>query len=344
MGPDATHFVLGQHWKNHFTRKAAQSGSALMVGQLRQWLDEPRSMGLPREVANLVILLFAEQTNHTFFQHGGPEEGTLAKLPDDYELRQTKLPDEAGWAKAVQRAGSILGVTVSPLRKVGNVGLLVGQVKSKAADYRIGCQNYARRLRERLTGLGVADAPRLKTAQATQTLVDRLHATDGDAVVGVLAAAEVATSEPAMGTSLKSAGELAATLEAFNWEILDAVSRLTDERQAGAARVRQIVCEALAADEHAVPLAPALKEAQSKAVRLLTQSTPVPTPVVPPVEKPVTVTPLPTTPKTIQSGEKSGLSLTEAQKQIEQLKKEELAGRKVTVSLAWTIEAGGDST
>jgi hypothetical protein len=71
MGPDATHFVLGQHWKNHFTRKAAQSGTALMVGQLRQWLDEPSSMGLPREVANLVILLFAEQTNHTFFQHGG---------------------------------------------------------------------------------------------------------------------------------------------------------------------------------------------------------------------------------------------------------------------------------
>lgn len=23
LGPDATHFVLGQHWKNHFTRKAA---------------------------------------------------------------------------------------------------------------------------------------------------------------------------------------------------------------------------------------------------------------------------------------------------------------------------------
>ena len=32
MGADATHFVLGQHWKNHFTRKAAQTGSALTVG------------------------------------------------------------------------------------------------------------------------------------------------------------------------------------------------------------------------------------------------------------------------------------------------------------------------
>ena len=26
MGLDATHFVLGQHWKNHFTSKAAETG------------------------------------------------------------------------------------------------------------------------------------------------------------------------------------------------------------------------------------------------------------------------------------------------------------------------------
>jgi hypothetical protein len=56
----------------------------------------------------------------------------------------------------------------------------------------------------------------------------------------------------------------------------------------------------------------------------------------------VGVAPFPATPKTIQSGEKSGLTLAEAQKHIEQLQKEEAAGRKVTVSLAWKIEAGGD--
>src|SRR5262249_41020519 len=134
LGPDATHFVLGQHWKNHFTRKAAQSGAALTVGQLRKWIDDPRPMGLPREAASLVILGFAEQTNHTFFEHGGPQEGTLAKLPDLFELRQTRLPEEAAWALAVQRAGSILGITtVSPLRKAANVGLLASKTKEEAA-------------------------------------------------------------------------------------------------------------------------------------------------------------------------------------------------------------------
>src|SRR5262249_45435311 len=117
MGPDATHFVLGQHWKNHFTRKAAQGGTALTVAQLRKWMDDPRPMGLPREAANLVVLVFAEQTNRTFFEHGGPQEGTLGRLPDHFELKEQRLPDEPAWTLAVQRAASILGIAVSPLRK-----------------------------------------------------------------------------------------------------------------------------------------------------------------------------------------------------------------------------------
>ena len=343
LGPDATHFVLGQHWKNHFTRKAAQSGAALTVGQLRKWMDDPRPMGLPREAASLVILIFAEQTNQTFFEHGGPQEGTLGKLPDHFELKQTKLPEEAAWALAVQRAASILGVAVSPLRKAGNVGLLVGQAKSKAGDHRAGCQGYARRLRERLLGLAIAEPPRLKTAHATLALVERLHAGEGDGLVGVLASAEVATSEAAMGTCLKHAAELSATLDTFNWEILDAVSRLTDNHQIGAAEVLRIVCEALTADEHALALAPALKEAQSKAVRLLTQRPPAPVlEVVTQVDKPVAVAPIAATPRTVQRGEKAGLSLAEAQEQMERLKQEQAAGRTVTVSLAWKIEAGGE--
>jgi hypothetical protein len=333
LGPDATHFVLGQHWKNHFTRKATQSGSALTVGQLRKWMDEPKAMGLLREAANLVILVFAEQTNHTFFEHSGPAEGTLSRLPDHFELKQTKLPDEAAWGVAVQRAASVLGIAVSPLRKAANVGLLTGQAKAKAAEHRGGCQGYVRRLRERLQALGVAESSRLQTAQATLSLVERLNAGDGDALVGVLASAQVATSEAAMGACLKHAAELAATLDAFNWEILDAVGRLGNGRGGGAAEVQRLVREALVADEHALALAPALKGAQSKAVRLLTQATPRPDPKV--------VVPLPT-PRTVSHGEKAGLTLSEAAEQLERLKKEQSAGRTVTVSLAWKVESGGE--
>ena len=88
MGVDATHFVLGQHWKNHFIRKAAETGGAMTVGQLRKWIDDPKPMGLPKEAQNLVILLFAAQTNRTFYLHGSPSEVSLANIADAHELRR----------------------------------------------------------------------------------------------------------------------------------------------------------------------------------------------------------------------------------------------------------------
>jgi hypothetical protein len=338
MGVDATHFVLGQHWKNHFTRKSAQTGSAMTVGQLRNWLDDPKPMGLPKEVANLVILVFAEQANRSFHLHGGPAfDATLSNLSDLLELREQKLPDDAVWNLAVQRAASILGIAVSPLRKAGNVSTLASQSKSRVAEHRAGCQGYARLLRERLGKLGITEASRLKTAQAVQSLVERLHAAEGDAVIAGLASADVATSEAAMGTVLVKATELSATLNAFNWEILDAVGRLTDERKAAATEIDHTIREALAADEHALSLAPALKEGQSKAVRLLAQQSP-PGPVVKP--------PQPMKPETgptlkVRQGEKSDLTVADARTQLEELEQEVRSGRTVTVSLAWHIVEGG---
>jgi hypothetical protein len=237
----------------------------------------------------------------------------------------------------VQRASSILGVVVSPLLKAANVSALSSQVRSKVGEHRAGCQGYARRLKERLDRLGVTGVPRLKTAQAAQALADRLHAAEGQAVVSALASAEVATSEAAMGTVLVKAGELAATLDAFNWEILDAVGRLADERQAVAAEVDRIVREALTADEHAVSLAPALKEAQSKAVRLLTQQPKVSPPIVKPIQDPTG-----DRGRNVQQGQKDGLSLAEARQELELLERKAQPGKTVTVSLAWRIvEEGG---
>jgi hypothetical protein len=340
LGPDATHFVLGQHWKNHFTRKAAQTGSALTVGQLRQWIDDPRPMGLLKDAASLVILAFAEQTNHSFFLHGGPFDATLTNLTDSLELRQWTGPMEASWQVAVQRAAGILGVAVSPLLKAGNVSALSVQVKARVAEHRAGCQNYARRLKERLDRLGLTGVPRLKTAQAVQAVADRLHAAEGDAVVAALADAEVVTSEAAMGAVLVKAGELAATLDGFSWEILDAIGRLTDERRAAAAEVDRSVREALTVDEQAVPLAPALREAQSRAVRLLTEQQKPSTMTPPAPLKPVV--PTSESGRTVRQGERTQLTVAEARRELDYLEKDVKAGKTVTVSLMWqVVEEGG---
>src|SRR5204863_6285459 len=118
---------------------------------------------------------------------------------DHVELREQRLPDEGAWNLAVQRAGSVLGVVVSPLRKAGNVSALAFQVKGKVVEHRAGCQDYARQLKERLDHLGITGVRRRKTAQAVQALADRLHAAEGAAVATALAATEVATSEAGRG-------------------------------------------------------------------------------------------------------------------------------------------------
>src|SRR5262249_26316064 len=172
---------------------------------LRKWIDDPRPMGLPKEVQNLVILTFAEQTNRTFYRHGAPWAATLATLPDDCELREQKLPDQAKWVLAVQRAGSIFGVAASPLLNAGNVASLAAGVQQKAAGSRLACQAYCQRLKDRLGKLEVAaDTERMKTASVTLAIVEHSFAAKPDDLVGVLASAAIATTEAAMGECLSN--------------------------------------------------------------------------------------------------------------------------------------------
>ncbi len=71
------------------------------MGQLREWTNQPKPMGLPEAVANLVIIVFAEQTNRVFYLHGVAHEATITSLRNDMELREQVLPEQDAWEKAV---------------------------------------------------------------------------------------------------------------------------------------------------------------------------------------------------------------------------------------------------
>jgi hypothetical protein len=336
MGPDATHFVLGQHWKTHFTRKAAETGSPITVSQLRTWIDEPKPMGLPREAENVVMLLFAEQTNRSFFLHGAPCDATVTNLPDRLELREQNLPHAPQWDMAVRRAGSIFGVAASPLLKASNVAALTTGVQQKVIDARRACQTYRQRLQNRLEKLEItaADTDRMRTAAATLTMLERLFGVEPAEVVDVLATVPVATSESAMGECLRKATELAERLDATDWEIFDATTRLTDERKVVADGIRRTICQALASDEHVIALAPALKEAQAKAVRLLTTPTPGPGPQAQPQPQP-----LPRPGRTIlRQGAEQHLTLRAVQDLIARLEHELHTGQNIHFNIDWIIE------
>jgi hypothetical protein len=293
-------------------------------------------MGLPREAENLVILTFAEQTNRSFFLHGAPFEATLTNLPDPLELREQKLPGQVHWDVAAQRAGSIFGVAVSPLLKASNVTQLATGVQQKVAAARRTCQTYCQRLRERLGKLEIdTAADRMQTAAAVLAVVERLHEVEPGEVVGVLATADVATSESAMGECFSKAAELAARLDAKEWEILEATATLPDERKTAAEEIVNGIRQALASDEHVMQLAAALKEAQAKAVRLLTQ--PIPPPALEPAPKPMSKPGR----KILQQGSQQHLDIQAAYELMTRLERELQAGQKIHFDISWIVEEGG---
>ena len=223
-----THFVVGRHWFSHFERL----DKPLTVGKLREAMDQPRRMGLPTPAANLVILIYADQANLAFQRHGSPWPAQLDDLPDDVVLREEALPSADDWTNAVERAGRVFGLTVSPLRNASNANDLAERLGETATKQSAACDA----LVERLASIGAEfsieedAAKRLHTARASRVLVQSLVALRGRARIERLAEMQPATSLEAMRTSIAKAGEVVDTLERTHWQLFAPLSRLADDR------------------------------------------------------------------------------------------------------------------
>lgn len=266
-----THFVLGQFWAQHFNKKRAQDGGAVTVRKLRAWMEEPRPRGLPEEVQNLVILVWAEQQQLAFTLHGGPVTASLDNMRDELELKAQKLPAHDVWQMAVRRAQNIFGIPTSALLNAANVAQLVDALRGKGQSARADAHTLVERLTgiQREFGLDPAQTRRGRTAKAVQVMLERIAAAEADFVIEVFAAMPGETSDDAMERCLSRAATTVGALASTAWNLFDAVMRLDDERHAAAEAIRARVAEALEADELASPLAGALKDAQDTAVRLL---------------------------------------------------------------------------
>ena len=194
-------------------------------------------------------------------------------------------------------------------------------------------------------GIDPAAADRMQTASATHALVDRLNASDVTQIVRVLATAAIATTEAAMGECLSKAAQLTGIIDGTNWEIFDAIGKLVDARHTLATSIRASVRHALEADEHVTALGPALKEAQLKAVRLLTD-TPKPTDVAPGPASATRQTPPETKPpeskrRVVASESRQNLTLADAKTLLADLDQKLISGQDIKLNVSWIIEAGG---
>jgi hypothetical protein len=187
-----------------------------------------------------------------------------------------------------------------------------------------------------MTELGMTPdtTDRMKTAAATQGIVDQLSAGEQAAVVRLLAKAAVATSETAMGECVSKAAELEGNLDTAGWQTFELIKKLPSEHQATAQAILKDLKEALAKDEHVIELAPALKSAQAQAMRLLEKLVEK----KPDIISPKVASPPPPGWKLIDEGAADGLDLSRAKDKLAALERKLREDRRIQVQISWRIE------
>lgn len=259
------------HWDAHFTRKLAertQSGADghATVGELRSWVDEPKAMGLSRDIQSLVILVWAAATDRTFTDHGGPARVAIDSLGDHLEVMAQDLPDAATWTEACRRAEHVLGIAGLPpdpsavgLAKLSNALAVAVNEHGPAAD------SLVTELGSLAALVGDGQPNRLRTAKGAADLLHRLGAAGSDlAKLAAFVDAELAPSPQAVGASIKSAAAVGGTIAAIDVQIIAAAMAKPD-----GATVTATLSGLLTAEELATPLAPALRDLYDRARSLV---------------------------------------------------------------------------
>ena len=255
-----------REWHDQFDRQEAQYGGPVTVGKLRAWMDEPKRKGLPKDLQDLVILVYAAQSNRSFRDAYGPADPGIGRLRDDWKLEQQELPSQAAWDTARERAGLIFGKQASNLCNATNLDKFAAEVLSAASERR----DAARQLLTSLKRVVPAGANRLVTANATIRLLDKLDAKlKPIEVVNRLHTAEIATSLPAMERSLSRAAAIVTAIEHGSWTLFDGLKAIPE-----GAHILSRLNDALADDEYVTPLAERLRSCSNDATRLLIERTP----------------------------------------------------------------------
>ncbi|MBK6942983.1 MAG: phage resistance protein [Planctomycetes bacterium] len=284
-------FVLDETWKDHFLKCNARDQAPITVAALRRYTDEPKPRGLPREVQNLLILVFAAQTGRAFVG-ARADAASIESIADELELREQRLPTPEQWRTAIDRAGAIFGISASPLLNAQNADELRRNLESKLTLWRGPALDLLKPLRERCAMLYVESATRLRTAEEAAQLVERLLAARPEERIEALASIRLESTPTAIGTSLSRAEDNVRTLREGSWQLVSALTKLDERRRAKGKAILDELGKVVSADEYVSPLGAGTRSTWSSAFTLLAEGEPPPEPRDPPAPTPGT-SPLP---------------------------------------------------
>jgi hypothetical protein len=329
--------VVRRTWQQHFDQYLGQEGGALTVKRLRGWTDQPEPRGLLPEVQNLLILAYADMTNRRFTLHGGPATASIDAIDDLCELVEEPLPSQPHWEEARGRAAAIFGIDAPPLRNASTVGALADQMQALARQLRPAVTELALTLPGLCRRFGVNGdaAPRMRTLSSLGPLLEAVERVAHADVVSTLAQAPIVTSAQALGAALKRAGDVVPALKQVNWQPIEALTALVDERKVAADQLLADLREALELDEIAQPLAARVKEIERSAIALHIKVAPSPPPPIPPPPpRPVTAPGW----RIVDQGRREGATLKEARDALESALGKAADTTDTRVTIAWTIE------
>lgn len=329
------HFIFKPDWPQSLSRelaKSQQGNEPITVKRLRDAIDQPSAKGLPEQVQNLLIQVFAEFGQYAYSFHGGNYSVTLKDMPDNLELIKQDLAKPEQWKLGVEHAGEVLGVTVSPVLTANNQGDLQKQVQKEVGDLLPAAESLVAELTQRTNGLKLpSSSNRLRNAQYGLEVLRSLQSKEGAELVSALAVIKPVTSMLALGKSVKSAKSVVQTLQDNNWLLLENV--WSGAEPAGKA-IRQRVCDALTADELVTALSPALRQAQQDATKVIAERTSsVPNP---PVDEPPPPTP---TSRVVKQDRKTGLNKVAAKSLFAEIESSMSPGD--TLEVSYTIVHDG---
>jgi hypothetical protein len=335
------HIKLDRHWRDHFHRKQAEHpGVTVTVERLKQWMDEPRRMGLEDRVANLVVSSYVLADDRILVHAGQTLEPTVDSLPAATEVRRQDPPPEEQWDKARPLAEAVFGVQASPIRNVANASRLADAIKAVASEHVEACRALVDALAEAFRKVGAdEETDRMRTARAGRDLVESVRRADDMDAVRVLAETRVPTSSQALGVSIKSARRVTEALQRTNWKIINSVADLSGEWGTQGAALRQRVVDALQRDEHAQRIADILEGEERAATDLLTRAAqggrgqPITEPPRPPTGGPGGRTG--SDGRLPKRGEKRGLAGDEARVVLEELQRR--SGELQELHVTWTF-------
>jgi hypothetical protein len=267
--------VLNERQFKDIEQQRQQAGiDTPTVGNVRGWLDPHRTRGLPAEVQDVLVSLYASWSGRAFRRDGKsyalPRPG---QLPDDVELLRPELPTQTEWTEALNRAGDLFGTAIGG-RALGarTLSAFADKVKEQIGALRDATDvpvALAPKIRD---WVGTEDAPRLVTARTSAALLAQLARGEGAALVRDLAGFTPKTSVAAMGRNFTTAvANKRLLLDEPRWIVLRQVKALIGDAERGE-RAKLLLADLsalLAADEVNKMLADGLADLTRRADELL---------------------------------------------------------------------------